>query len=67
MLAARLHQWNDVPTLEETASPGSAQAGEVTIAMEAAAVTHLDLTLTTGTFAYRPELPSSPARPVSAG
>ncbi|GAB1331955.1 quinone oxidoreductase family protein [Streptomyces sennicomposti] len=60
MLAARLHQWNDIPVLEETASPGSAQAGEVTIAMEAAAVTHLDLTLTSGTFAYRPELPFIP-------
>ncbi|MEU3957508.1 zinc-binding dehydrogenase [Streptomyces achromogenes] len=28
--------------------------------MEAAAVTHLDLTLTSGTFAYRPELPFVP-------
>ncbi|WP_320783461.1 zinc-binding alcohol dehydrogenase family protein [Streptomyces sp. CRN 30] len=46
--------------IENVPDPGPAGAGEVTVAMEAAAVTHLDLTLTSGTFAYRPGLPFVP-------
>ncbi|MET9382092.1 zinc-binding alcohol dehydrogenase family protein [Streptomyces sp. NPDC002928] len=60
MLVARLHHWNTTPTLEEVTPPAPASADEVTVAVEAAAVTHLDLTLMSGTFAYRPELPFTP-------
>ncbi|MEW2289285.1 zinc-binding alcohol dehydrogenase family protein [Streptomyces sp. NPDC047841] len=60
MLAARLHTWNTTPDLEETAPPGPPREGEVTVEVEAAAVTHLDLTVMTGTFTHRPALPFTP-------
>nr|WP_240449004.1 zinc-binding alcohol dehydrogenase family protein [Streptomyces harenosi] len=60
MLAARLHTWNTAPGLEETADPLLPGGGEVTVEVEAAAVTHLDLTVMTGTFAHRPALPFTP-------
>ncbi|MFD8276978.1 quinone oxidoreductase family protein [Streptomyces flaveolus] len=60
MLAARLHTWNAVPDLAETAPVGPPRDGEVTVEVEAAAVTHLDLTVMTGTFAHRPALPFTP-------
>lgn len=59
MLAARLHGWNTAPAVEEVAPPRPGDQ-EVTVDIEAAAVTHLDLTLMSGTFAYRPELPFIP-------
>jgi NADPH2:quinone reductase len=60
MRAARLHTWNAAPDLEETVPPGPPREGEVTVEVEAAAVTHLDLTVMTGTFAHRPVLPFTP-------
>ncbi|WP_381561421.1 zinc-binding alcohol dehydrogenase family protein [Streptomyces eurythermus] len=60
MIAARLHTWNTAPDLEETDLPGAPQEGEVTVDLEAAAVTHLDLTVMTGTFTHRPALPFIP-------
>ncbi|MET9498618.1 zinc-binding dehydrogenase [Streptomyces sp. NPDC006552] len=60
MIAARLKQWNTAPDLEETPLPDQAPSGEVLVRMEAAAVTHLDLTLASGSFAYRPALPFTP-------
>jgi NADPH:quinone reductase-like Zn-dependent oxidoreductase len=59
MLAARLHRWNTAPAVEDVVPPRLG-AEEVTVDMEAAAVTHLDLTLMSGTFTYRPELPFIP-------
>ncbi|MFI9027998.1 zinc-binding alcohol dehydrogenase family protein [Streptomyces sp. NPDC053560] len=60
MLVSRLHTWGTTVEIEETARPETAPDGEALVAMEAAAVTHLDLTVMSGTFAYRPELPFTP-------
>ncbi|MFF4342570.1 zinc-binding alcohol dehydrogenase family protein [Kitasatospora sp. NPDC001540] len=60
MLAARLRTWDTAPALEETDPPGPAPDGEVVVKVEAAAVTHLDLTVMTGTFVHRPALPFTP-------
>ncbi|MEU2441518.1 zinc-binding alcohol dehydrogenase family protein [Streptomyces rubradiris] len=60
MIAARLHTWDTAPDLEETELPGPPPEGEVTVEVEAAAVTHLDLTVMSGTFTYRPALPFTP-------
>lgn len=60
MIAAHLKQWSTVPVLADTPVPDLAPSGEVLVEMEAAAVTHLDLTLTSGSFAYRPALPFTP-------
>ncbi|MGI5466780.1 hypothetical protein [Streptomyces sp. CA-132043] len=66
MLVSRLHTWGTTVEIEETARPAAAPDGEAVVAVEAAAVTHLDLTVMSGTFAYRPELPFTPARPAPA-
>ncbi|SFY49792.1 quinone oxidoreductase family protein [Streptomyces sp. F-1] len=60
MIAARLHTWDAAPDLEETELPGPPGEGEVIVEVEAAAVTHLDLTVMTGTFTHRPALPFTP-------
>ncbi|QLJ02611.1 zinc-binding alcohol dehydrogenase family protein [Streptomyces sp. NEAU-sy36] len=60
MIAARLHAWDTAPDLEETGLPGPPLQGEVIVEVEAAAVTHLDLTVMTGTFTHRPALPFTP-------
>ncbi|MFJ4655846.1 zinc-binding alcohol dehydrogenase family protein [Nocardia sp. NPDC088792] len=60
MLASRLTTWGTTVTLEETAPASEAPDGMAIVAMEAAAVTHLDLTLMSGTFSYRPSLPFTP-------
>ncbi|MFF5405018.1 zinc-binding alcohol dehydrogenase family protein [Streptomyces misionensis] len=60
MIAARLHTWDTAPDLEETELPGPPREGEVIVQVEAAAVTHLDLTVMTGTFPHRPALPFTP-------
>ncbi|MET8720150.1 quinone oxidoreductase family protein [Streptomyces misionensis] len=60
MIAARLRTWDTAPDLEETAFPGPPREGEVIVEVEAAAVTHLDLTVMTGTFTHRPALPFTP-------
>ncbi|MFI5987820.1 zinc-binding alcohol dehydrogenase family protein [Streptomyces sp. NPDC051555] len=60
MLASRLHAWGKTIDIEEAAPPTQAPQGEIVVAMEAAAVTHLDLTLMSGTFSYRPALPFTP-------
>ncbi|MDJ1132143.1 quinone oxidoreductase family protein [Streptomyces iconiensis] len=60
MRTSRLYAWGKTVEIEETGPLGQPADGEVMVAMEAAAVGHLDLTVMTGTFSYRPELPFTP-------
>ncbi|MER5177265.1 zinc-binding dehydrogenase [Streptomyces sp. NPDC002896] len=60
MRAARLHEWGVGAKIEDVPDPVPPAHGEAVVEMEAAAVTHLDLTLMSGTFAYRPALPFTP-------
>ncbi|TWV45965.1 zinc-binding alcohol dehydrogenase family protein [Streptomyces misionensis] len=60
MIAARLHRWDTAPDVEETEFSGPPREGEVIVEVEAAAVTHLDLIVMTGTFTHRPALPFTP-------
>ena len=57
--AARVHAWNTPPVIDELPhdEPG---AGETLVALQAASVAHIDLTVASGTFAHRPELPYVP-------
>ena len=59
MIAARLHEFGGVPVVEEVADPVVAD-GESLVAVEAAAVAHIDVTVAGGEFAFRPELPHVP-------
>lgn len=56
MRAVRIHDWGAAPTLDEVPAP-TAGDGETLVRMEAAAVAHLDLTVASGTFRFKPELP----------
>lgn len=60
MLSARLTSWGTSVEIEDTPPPSEIGQGSAIVAMEAAAVTHLDLTLMSGTFSYRPALPFTP-------
>ena len=53
MRAARLHEWGGRPRVEEVPAP----SGETIVRVEAAAVAHLDLTVASGRFHMKPELP----------
>jgi len=57
--AARLHDWDGEPVVEPVAAPARGP-GEALVAVRAAAVAHIDLTVASGRFAFRPELPYVP-------
>ncbi|MDF1604524.1 zinc-binding alcohol dehydrogenase family protein [Nocardioides sp. YIM 152315] len=56
MRAARFHEWGGPPLVEDVPEP-AAGAGETLVRITAAAVSHLDLTVASGDFGIRPELP----------
>jgi NADPH2:quinone reductase len=56
MRAIRIHQWASAPVVEHLAPPARA-AGETLVRIDAAAVSHLDLTVASGQFELRPPLP----------
>jgi NADPH:quinone reductase-like Zn-dependent oxidoreductase len=56
MRAARIHTWASPPVLEEIAEPRP-KPGEVLVEVQAAALSHLDLSVASGTFDMHPELP----------
>jgi NADPH:quinone reductase len=56
MLAARFHDWGTAPVVEDIAEPERA-GGEVLVAVQAAAVAHLDVTIAGGEFGMKPPLP----------
>lgn len=56
MKAVRVHEWGEPPVLDEIPRP-VASPEESLVRVEAAAVAHLDLTVASGTFGIRPELP----------
>jgi NADPH:quinone reductase-like Zn-dependent oxidoreductase len=56
MRAARLHEWGEDPVVEDVPAPAR-RDGATTVAVEAAAVSHLDLTISGGQFRLRPQLP----------
>jgi NADPH2:quinone reductase len=59
VLTARIHSFGSDPVLEETDEP-TAGVGEALVAIEAAAVGHIDLTVASGRLAVRPPLPYVP-------
>lgn len=59
MRAARLHEWGKSPVVEDVPAPVP-RDGESLVRVEAAAVSHLDLTVASGTFDLRPGLPYIP-------
>lgn len=54
MRAARLHEWGGRPSVDEVPEPSE---GETLVRIEAAAVAHLDLTVASGKFHIKPDLP----------
>lgn len=56
MRAARFHTFGGAPVVDEVATPLRG-FGETLVRMEAAAVSHLDLTVAGGDFRIRPQLP----------
>ncbi|MBM2615726.1 zinc-binding dehydrogenase [Actinoplanes sp. LDG1-06] len=56
MRALRFHDWGKDPVIEEIEEPVRGE-GHVLVQVEAAALAHLDLTVATGTFGLKPELP----------
>lgn len=56
MRAARLHDWGTDPLVEDVPEPARPDGGTL-VAVEAAAVGHLDLTIGSGQFRLRPQLP----------
>lgn len=59
MRAARIHDWGGVPVIEEIDEPVRA-SGETLVRIEAATVSHLDLTIASGLFTVNPPLPYVP-------
>jgi NADPH2:quinone reductase len=59
MRALRFHGWNQPPQLDEVPDPVVGE-GEVLVQVQAAGLSHLDLTVATGTFGFRPQLPYVP-------
>jgi NADPH2:quinone reductase len=59
MRALRFHDWNAAPVLEDVPDPVVA-GGEVLVKVQAAGLSHLDRTVATGTFGFRPQLPYVP-------
>lgn len=56
MRAIRFHQWGSAPTVDEIAVPHRAP-GETLVRVDAAAISHLDLSVSSGTFGMKPSLP----------
>lgn len=56
MRAIRVHEWGQAPILDDVPEP-VAGLGETLVRVEAAAVAHLDLTVASGRFGIKPELP----------
>lgn len=56
MKAVRVHEWGEPPVVDSIPRPVP-NPGESLVKVEAAAVAHLDLTVASGTFGIRPELP----------
>ncbi|TDO48044.1 NADPH2:quinone reductase [Kribbella sp. VKM Ac-2527] len=56
MRAIRFHEWGADPVVEEVPAP-LVKEGETLVRVEAAAVSHLDLTVASGTFDFKPQLP----------
>ncbi|MFI5624822.1 zinc-binding alcohol dehydrogenase family protein [Nocardioides sp. NPDC051685] len=56
MRAARIHRWGEAPVLDVVERPQRAE-GESLVKVEAAAVSHLDLTVAGGDFDLKPSLP----------
>ncbi|MGW8375102.1 zinc-binding dehydrogenase [Streptomyces sp. ODS28] len=59
MKSARVRAWDGGVEVEDVAEPVAGD-GEAVVRVEAAAVSHLDLTVMTGEFAYKPSLPFTP-------
>lgn len=59
MRAALIHEWGTDPVVEEVREPALADH-ETLVAVEAASVAHIDLTVAGGRFAHRPALPHVP-------
>ena len=56
MKAVRIHGWNSDPSVDIVAEP-QVEAGRSLVRIEAAAVSHLDLTVASGQFGVKPDLP----------
>lgn len=56
MLAARFHEWGAAPKIEQLEVPVRA-AGDVLVQVRAASLSHLDLSVASGTFGMHPPLP----------
>lgn len=56
MQAIRFHQWGTAPTVDDIAVPERAP-GETLVRVAAAAISHLDLTVSSGNFRMKPPLP----------
>ena len=56
MFALRVFNWNELPRLERISRPVAAE-GETLVKIEAATVSHLDLTIMGGNFDIQPQLP----------
>ena len=56
MRAIRFHQWGTAPTVDDVAVPERAP-GETLVRVDAAAISHLDLSVSSGNFGMRPPLP----------
>jgi NADPH:quinone reductase len=54
--AVRIHEWGTPPTVDEVPEPVPGN-GETLVRVEAAAVAHLDLTVASGKFRLKPDLP----------
>ena len=59
MRAARVHEWATDPVVEDAPDPQPA-GGESLVAVYAASVAHIDLTVASGEFAHKPPLPHVP-------
>lgn len=59
MKALRVHTWGEAPRLDEVDAPRPGP-GETLIAVAAAGLSHFDLTVASGEFGIRPQLPYVP-------
>lgn len=56
MRAIRFHQWGTAPAVDNIAAPERAP-GETLVRVNAAAISYLDLTVSSGNFGMKPSLP----------
>jgi NADPH:quinone reductase len=56
MRAARFHDWDSAPVVEEVPEPTRGE-GELLVRVQAGAVAHLDVTVASGNFGMKPSLP----------